>query len=384
MKIFRSKRNVFALCLAAILPFAWVSGADTTVTSLKGNKVTVQDANLIAIPGHDDILVVSPINQLPLNISPNVSFEEAPKWEWVETRPKPMEATFSSNNHEVKVEVDFETKAKKNNLDADDAETVIVRLLMLELEVEKDQLVLLEENTLSIEGKNNLPSGVLDSVKFEIKRDGETAWYEIQDGPKTEFTGKARVAGTFIVRATLDLSGTEVLTNEEEIEVKFPNPTEILSGSGVRARMDQAWADTKNATTSTSRREEGYWIALDTDGNGTYAISHHSTGPVVDNDTTASWSLPFRPADNPANPTPIEDGVVYSVGWFHTHTPMTYRIGSRLSGPSGPDQSAATNSNIDSPGFAYDYEVSVIPSGHPIDSSAKVYNITPPDRRTTP
>lgn len=169
MKIFRSKRNVFALFLPAILPFAWVSGADTTVTSPKGNKVTVQDANLIAIPGHDDIMVVSPINQLPLNISPNVSFEEAPKWEWVETRPKPMEATFSSNNHEVKVEVDFETKAKKQNGDPDDAETVTVRLLKVDVEVPEAAQDGEPSEKFKITG---LPSGVtVDSYEWKWHTD---------------------------------------------------------------------------------------------------------------------------------------------------------------------------------------------------------------------
>lgn len=274
----------------------------------------------------------------------------------------------------------------------------------MDLEVEKEELVLLEENTLSIEGVDSLPSGVLNSVKFEIRREDETTWYEIQDEPDTEFTGKARVAGEFIVRATLDLNGTEVQTDEEEIEVKFPDSNTILSGSGVQARMQQAWADTRNATTSTSRREEGYFITLNTDeASEEYGITNHTVGDPAGNLESPRLVLGARPNDNPQNPTPVQSSV-YVVGWFHTHTPTTYaekRPGLqalRKVGPSGSpggsgDHGFSSHSSVTLPGFVYDYIATTtvagsgdpaVPFGHPINASAKIYLIEPPKERPTP
>lgn len=137
MKIFRSKRDIFTACLAAVLPLHGIFGASTTTTSPKGNEVTVAADNTVAIPGHDDILIVSPIDQLPITIEPEVSFVPAPNWEHAETRPEPMRATFSSTVNEVVIEVDFETVAKKQNGDPDDSETVTVRLLKMEVSSEK-------------------------------------------------------------------------------------------------------------------------------------------------------------------------------------------------------------------------------------------------------
>ena len=307
----------------------------------------------------------------------------APDYDWRATVDGNTDALFAAGAWIVDDPDDLlhtERHGDANNIPAG----ISAKLHHLEFKVKKETLSLLNKHDQELSNENTLPAAALNTIHFQMRRTSENDWYTMQTDSITNYKDKARVAGYFSARCRVEIDGNFATSSEVPLEVQFPSASEILSGNGVRARMDQAWENTKNATTPTSRREEGYWVTLDTQDNGTYAISHHSTGPVVDNDTTASWSLPFRPADSPEDPEPKEDGVIYSVGWFHTHTPMTYRTGSRQSGPLGPDHSAATNSNIDSPGFAYDYQVSVIPSGHPKDSSAKVYNITPPDRRTTP
>jgi hypothetical protein len=180
------------------------------------------------------------------------------------------------------------------------------------------------------------------------------------------------------------------------LEAQFPSAARILTGTGVQARMDQAWTDTKNATTATTRREEGYYITLNTD-TGNYGITAHTIGTPVANNQGAAWDTATfpRPPDSIANPSPL-DKPTYTVAWFHTHTPTVNRTaadmppnGTRGVGPSGADHAWSVNAGINIPGYAYDYTESpagsgTIPAGHPINSAAQVYPITPPIRRPTP
>ena len=281
--------------------------------------------------------------------------------------------------------------------------TVMVGLLPVDLTVAKAKLTLLEENTLKVEGADKFPDGLLDGVKFEIKRDGEATWYEIQDGAAIEFKGKARVAGKFKVRATLDLDGKEVQTEEEAIEVCFPTANEILAGNGVKARMDQAWQNTIQNTADNSRREEGYYITLDTKTE-TWGIAGYTVGNVIKDNQgppRVDGLGAAKPDDIPKNPKPL-DQPRYTVGWFHTHTPEFYRnavddfgdppgtIRARDAGPSQGDKDFAANT-VELPGFVYDY-VGVqianfqdqVPFGHPLNAPAKITEITPPQKRKTP
>jgi len=102
--------------------------------------------------------------------------------------------------------------------------------------------------------------------------------------------------------------------------------------------------------------------------------------------------FPAKPADIPADPTPL-DAPTYTVAWFHTHTPMTYRTGgTRQVGPSG---SLATltddygfGARLGLPGIVYDYVESspglgTIAAGHALHAPAKRYPIDP-ERRETP
>ena len=155
----------------------------------------------------------------------------------------------------------------------------------------------------------------------------------------------------------------------------FPTYAKIVADKTVATATAAAWAETKKATTSTSRREQGFWITYDTAGS-TYTCAPTFTGSTVGKGATGAANPGTKPADS---------GKVYTVGLFHTHTPMTYRdkSGVRDVGPSSTDNTFHTNNNV--AGVVYDYVESpagsgTIPGGHPIDSAAKLYSSGPTQR----
>lgn len=179
------------------------------------------------------------------------------------------------------------------------------------------------------------------------------------------------------------------VSQEKDVEAQFPSASDIMAGQSVQSSMDQVWTDTKDATTPIARREEGYYITLDT-SSGAFGIAAHTIGTPVANNQGASWDTATypRPPDGIANPTPL-DQPTYTIGWFHTHTPTTYRSVGRGVGPSGADYGWSANGSVNIPGYAYDYTESPsgsgsIPAAHPINSAAQIYPITPPTRRPTP
>jgi len=260
-------------------------------------------------------------------------------------------------------------------------------IFKVDLEVEKATLTLLKENKFT--GKIIPASLAASNYKFEIRRASEATWYEIVSGANSVHTGKARVTGKFKVRVTATAQAIMCKSTEKDVEVQFPDATDILAAAGVRGRMDTAWTDTKNATTATSRREEGYYITVNTDTEA-YGITAHTIATPVANNQGAGWDTATfpRPADSIANPTPLQKPT-YTIAWFHTHTPTTFRMVGRPIGPSAADFGWSTNASINCPGYAYDYTESPagsgnIPAGHPINSAAQVYTATPPARRPTP
>ncbi len=268
-------------------------------------------------------------------------------------------------------------------------ETVNMKVVPVELILDKTKLDLLDAQKWEVKITGTLPAGAVTNYKFEMRRMTETNWHQMQTGTSAVYTEKPRVAGKFKVAAVLTVSGQSVRTNEVDLEVQFPDAAKILGGAGVQARMNQAWQDTLAATTSTSRREEGYYITLNTDTEA-YGISAHTIATPVGNNAGASWdtvTIP-RPPDIPASPVPT-DKPTYTVAWYHTHTPTTHRSVGRGVGPSPEDGLFGSHNSINIPGYAHDYIESpagsgAIPAAHPLNSSAKIYNITPPDRRPTP
>ena len=155
----------------------------------------------------------------------------------------------------------------------------------------------------------------------------------------------------------------------------FPTFTQITGNSTVKTAMDNAWGETKRAANATGRREQGFWIKWNSTADS-YDLSTTFVGPTVGPDETGAADPGTKPGD--ASP-------VFTVGLFHTHTPMTFRTGgTRDVGPSGPDNRFHTSNNV--AGVVYDYVESPagsgsIPAGHPLDSAAQLYS-SGPARRT--
>jgi hypothetical protein len=279
-------------------------------------------------------------------------------------------------------------KCKKCGPGEKPALPVKVYVVRVDLNVANPTLTLLRDNNL--EAKVTPASVPTQEFKFEIRRASEATWYELQKAAANTYVLKAKVAGKFKLRVTAKFTNSlQIVSDEKDQEIQFPDTGEILAGAGVQTRMDTAWTNTKSTTTATTRREEGYYITLDTLAE-TYGITAYSLGTTINNNQGAGWDTATspRPPDSIANPTPL-DTPTYTVAWFHTHTPTVNRATGRPIGPSGADFGWSANANINCPGYAYDYVESPagsgnIPAGYPINSAAMVYTITPPSRRPTP
>jgi hypothetical protein len=158
----------------------------------------------------------------------------------------------------------------------------------------------------------------------------------------------------------------------------FPSYDMIVADANVQARTNAAWGNTLAAATPAGRREEGFWIRLNTQ-TGRYEFTPTVLGPVVGPMAGGSVVLGARPADlAPGTPT-----AVYTVASFHTHTPTAFRPVGRPVGPSGADHTADTSDDV--VGVVYDYReiapgAGTIPAGHPLASPADLYH-SGPDRR---
>lgn len=227
--------------------------------------------------------------------------------------------------------------------------------------------------------------GEVSSYTFEYRPASATAWTTIQTGASATCTGVARIAGNFKVRVTAD----GVASEEVDATVRFPSYSDITGDSTVSGACDAAWTQTKNATTETSRREQAFWVRLDTSGSGTYSVTATIVGPTRTNTQGASVQPLPKPAD-----TDNGDSRVYTVACFHTHTPMTHRFPpdydaetdtpkwSRTVGPSGADVTFHNHASVRVPGIVYDYSANVL-SGHDINDPAQLYHCGP-TRRDTP
>lgn len=225
-------------------------------------------------------------------------------------------------------------------------------------------------------------SGTVSNYTFEYKPASGGSWTTIQTGANASYTGAARIAGRFKVRVTAD----SVVSEEIEASVRFPSYSDIVANGTVSTACTAAWTQTKNATTATSRREQAFWVRLDTSGSGTYSVTSTIVGPTRTNTQGASVQPLPKPAD-----TVNGDSRVYTVACFHTHTPMTYRFPadydastdspkwSRRVGPSGADVTFHNHASVRVPGIVYDYSANVL-SGHDINDAAQLYHCGPTRR----
>lgn len=237
-------------------------------------------------------------------------------------------------------------------------------------------------------------SAVIESARIEIRRESGTAWCTISSR-QLEDPWQAKIAGKFKLRGIATVCGTEHTSAEVDLEVQFPQYSEIVADAQVVTDTDAAWQATLADCTDTpnnQRRERGFWIELDTSAD-TYRAGPLVLGAFNGPTAGASVPLPTRPADTPAAPDPCAAGAVYRVASFHTHTPTEFRAAAnppgttRGIGPSGADQRIDTSDDV--PGVVYDFVESPagsgsIPMGHPKSSAAQRYHSVGKTRRTTP
>ncbi len=226
----------------------------------------------------------------------------------------------------------------------------------------------------------------IQSLGYQIVRNGEP--FDENDGDTylscgvfaTRCTIDAKQPGEWKIRAVVyydnETYGWQtVYSNEEEIEIIFPDITEISADGGIQSSMTSAWSQTKQAASSSGRREMGFRIFANTESdNLQYETNLIQLGPVVNCLENGEMTL----TGNSTYSSYFENGGKFYVASFHTHTPQFYCHCSpcRGTGPSGPDYS------WDMPGLVYDY-YGPIYAYYPLNSSAKVYDYGP-SRRLRP
>ena len=178
------------------------------------------------------------------------------------------------------------------------------------------------------------------------------------------------------------------MSDETDVEVKFPTFAQITGDPKASGLMRREWAKTLKDNTPTRRRERGFFIRLDTRANK-YLATNRVYGPWVGPLVGASVTLGAKPDDEPASPDPNAEGAKYVVASFHTHTPTTHRPAGfgRGVGPSDPDNRNNTRRQL--PGVVYDYVDSPvgsgeIPEGHPEGAASRLYYSAGVDPRPTP
>jgi hypothetical protein len=166
----------------------------------------------------------------------------------------------------------------------------------------------------------------------------------------------------------------------------------MYAQTSLQTLLNEVWDRTKlDATTNAPWvREWAGYITLNS-ATGEFGLTDVVAGDWTPPDQGALVRSPPRPPDIPPNPSPIEPAI-YVVARFHTHPPTTHATySSRIVGPSQADYDACIHPRVNVPGFVYDYEADPtipgpgsIPSGHPMYAPAKLYPVTPPERRPTP
>ena len=275
-------------------------------------------------------------------------------------------------------------EADRSGYSSPDA-TLDVLVLDLKVEVNEQTLTLMDQS--DWEAKV-LPAGYAPNrVRFQVVRpkDALGAWVTIpSENPVKTMTH--RVAGTFDVRCMVDIDAVRAVdiesANIQTIRVGFPVSADIAPQA--RLMMIVAWGETLFAATPTSRREQGFFITLDT-ATGAYGQTVTTYGTPVGPLQVAEWDTApsARPADSIREPVPYQDAPTYAVAWFHTHTPNAYQATSRGVGPSGGDAAYSMSPSISVPGYVYDYipvSGNEIPPFYPLESPATVSPI-PPDVR---
>lgn len=237
---------------------------------------------------------------------------------------------------------------------------------------------LLERNWFAIHTPSG-PAPVGTGFRIEIRRASGSTWYLLA-AEKEVNAYVQRVAGRFRLRGKVTIGGVEHTTPERNLVVRFPTSKSMVSAPVAEPAIWQAWHRTLDATTPSTRREEGFHLLLDTNpGSEGYRQSPSVLGPVVGPGDEGPVVL-VKPADVPADPTPV-GSAVYVVARFHTHTPTRWRRVGRHTGPSGQDWGDARLDGL--PAIVADYVGNPpgwAPAGHPLETWAKMYRYWLPAR----
>ena len=258
----------------------------------------------------------------------------------------------------------------------------------LELVVQKTPLTLKHDRECDLEVKYEPADLAVEAVRIEAKRASGGSWCTLVNSAAKK-PWYAKIAGSFKLRGVVTACGKEHYTPEKDVEVKFPTYGQITGDPVVKAACDREWRRTLADCTQNPnrRRERGFWVLLNTTSNQ-YEFTATVTGGWSGPTSGASVPLPPRPADQPASPAPCDNGAVYGVASFHTHTPTEFRAASypsgagRPTGPSGADNRVDTSDQV--PGIVYDYTVGTAPMGYPKASPAQLYRSLGVDPRPTP
>ena len=194
-----------------------------------------------------------------------------------------------------------------------------------------------------------------------------------------EIDWTARIAGIFKLRLKTRINEADHTTPEKDMTVNFPTYAQIIADSTVKSKMNSEWQATLNDCTNVpnQRRERGFWISLNTVGNGSYSCGNSIQGAWVGPAAGANITLGARPQSNLSAVAPNAASGVYTVASFHTHTPTTYRSAATMgpgrgNGPSGGDLNADASDNV--AGVVYDYTANPVPPLHPKNSTAALFS----------
>ncbi|HYG75252.1 MAG TPA: hypothetical protein VEK08_09645 [Planctomycetota bacterium] len=254
-----------------------------------------------------------------------------------------------------------------------------IQEITIDLTVAKNDVKLLETNRFEIRVE---PPGAGSNFVVEVRYATRLTWQLLGNGQVIDGYVH-RVAGRFEVRGKANLGGVEQVTPVKTFTVNFPTYVDITTNPGVRAKLDAAWQSVLAAANPNTRREEGFFVLLNTNpGVSDYQFSSTLYGPLVTDLQTGWMVLAPKPDDNPSPPEANASGI-YVVADFHAHTPTFYRTLGREVGPSNPD--FPHNNSFGIPGIVYDYvgQNGFVPAKWPLNSPARLF-LSGPIQRPTP
>jgi hypothetical protein len=265
-----------------------------------------------------------------------------------------------------------------------------IHTLNVTLTTDNDNLTLKHDREANLEIKHDA-TGNISAYRIDIKHKNKGDWYDLADTKL--FPWEATVADKFELRGVVKYNNLYYASPKIDATVLFPTQDQIKSDPDVLLAMHQAWSNSVaySETYNDELREYGFYIQLNTASNKYVILNRQPGNPVKIVDAIAQTfavgiSLGARPIES-TNPTPL-DKPTYSVGWFHTHTPMTYVPDYiyRDVGPSKTDIDFSKKYLPHLPGFVYDYTGywGIIRGEPGIDAATEIHNIPPIDRRPLP